>query len=144
MADETIVNLSDVRAALVEERQKSVPQPNGHDPDGGVLVLDPNDPRPSARAYLRRRRRVTMVCYGGDLYEWTGTHYRRLGDEHARKALFDFLERAKRLTGKGDLVNFAPTTARVDNVLDALKTLVQVPPEVDPDGWLKGERADDE
>ena len=113
------------------------------DADSGRLVLDPNDPLPSAREFIRRRwlhdegRRLQH--YAGDFYTWNGAAYQRAEDVHIRGHLYDFLEQAQRWEIKGDnerLVPFKPSKSKVDNVVDALRTVVHVTNEVRMPSWL--------
>jgi len=97
-------------------------------------VLNPDEPRGSARAFVARRRRP-LACHAGDLYEWRDSHYRALDDSDVRADLYAFLDAAKR-QGRKKLEPFAPNRSKVDNVLDALKALVHLPSELTPPCWV--------
>jgi hypothetical protein len=79
-----------------------------------ALVLHPENPLPSARAFVEAHEQV-MVCHAGDIYEWQQSHYRKLDDSDVRSALYSFLEGATYKNPKGKTVPFAPTAAKVNN-----------------------------
>ncbi len=101
------------------------------------LVLSPDDPRAAARAFTARRVR-RLICHAGDMYEWRESHYSKLDEGDVRADLYDFLETAQRYSNK-KLVPFAPTRAKVDNVLDALMALVHLPSQLAPPCWIEGD-----
>jgi putative DNA primase/helicase len=102
------------------------------------LVLYPENPRPSARAFVVDCEKV-LRCHAGDIYEWQESHYRRLDDSDIRAALYTFLEGATYKNTRGVTVPFAPNTAKVNNTLDALKALVHLPSHVTPSSWISGD-----
>ncbi|HEX7122610.1 MAG TPA: hypothetical protein VF178_09605, partial [Gemmatimonadaceae bacterium] len=59
--------------------------------DEGPLVLDPNDPRPSARMFTSRAR-PTLMHYNDDWLVHTGASYTELEEATVRAELYEFLE----------------------------------------------------
>jgi putative DNA primase/helicase len=106
------------------------------------LVLNPDDPLPSAREFVTREHTAEgVVCLkhqSGVFYAYTaeaGAYLER--DEPAIRArLYAFLEGAKR-PGKEGFTNFQPTSKKVDNVLDALRALCNLPESVKAPSWLR-------
>lgn len=111
--------------------------------EDGPLILDPADPLPSARTYVARAATVRGVLalrhHGGVFYGHepdTGAYAER--DEAAIRAdLYRFLEEAMRLDKTGSTRPFQPTRARVENVLDALRALTNLPASCAAPCWLQ-------
>jgi putative DNA primase/helicase len=105
------------------------------------LVLSPADPLPSARAYVERYctedHMPTLFHHGGMFYQWTGTHYPEADPAAIRAKVYGFLEGAFRWDGKAKkLVPFQPTTTRVNDLLDALKAVTNLPRDITAPSWL--------
>ncbi len=109
------------------------------------VVLDPNDPLPSAQKfiaanYLREGVR-TLHHLSGDFYSWTGTCYRVIDAAAVRAQMYRFAEKARVLvidskTGNPLLEEFKPTSAKINNIIDALKAEANLPSTVKPPTWL--------
>lgn len=107
------------------------------------LILDPADPLPSARRYVARGATVRGVLalrhHAGVFYghqPGTGAYAER--DEATIRAdLYRFLEKAMRLDKTGSTRPFQPTRARVENVLDALRALTNLPASCAAPCWLQ-------
>ena len=97
---------------------------------GGDLIFDPDDPRPTARRFTADRYShpdgPTLWNDGDAFLAWDGTRYAELADAAVRAEAYAYLEPAQRWVGVGDnekLVAFAPNRSRVDNVMDAVRSL---------------------
>ncbi len=101
-------------------------------------ILNPGAPRDSARQFVRRRK-LPLICHGGDLYEWRRSYYHQLSADDVRADLYAFLDGARR-PGKapGASLPFDPNSDKVKNVHDALKALVHLPSERAPPCWVGG------
>ncbi|CAN5679858.1 hypothetical protein BH23GEM6_BH23GEM6_04440 [soil metagenome] len=119
----SIVELSQARELL-----------RNHEED--EVVLDPNDPYPGAEEFIRRHHMAeevrTLHEQAGEFYRWTGSHYRLAEDTEVRAELWNFTAKALRpekAEGKKDyvLVPFKPTTAKVNNLLDATRAQAHLP-----------------
>jgi putative DNA primase/helicase len=106
-----------------------------------ALVLDPNDPLPSARAFVAARhtvddiltlRRQASVFYE---YQTAVAAYHERADDSVRADLYTFLERAK-TQGEDGLLSFRPTKAKVSNVADALYAVTNLDPAMAAPRWL--------
>jgi putative DNA primase/helicase len=112
---------------------------------GDALLLDPKDPRPSARKLVEQDftvdgfvalRHQAGVFYG--FLPATST-YAEVDTATIRARIYTFLESAKRATEtkKGEIVAFQPNTSKVNNVLDALQALVNLPTSAHAPCWLE-------
>ena len=115
--------------------REGTPKPNGED----ALVLDPADPLPSARRFLKdnftRLETPTLHHHKGVFYAWNGTAYYELDDPTLRGRIWTFLEQAKRKV-EDRLEPFKPTVPKVTNVLDALRAVANIPASIEPPAWL--------
>lgn len=107
------------------------------------LLLNPGVPLASAREFLRRRHTKagmrTLHHQNATFYEWVQTHYVEVTTEQMLSNLYGFLDQAVRLTGKeGETAPFAPTKAKVANVLEALAAEAQLPYTAKAPSWLGG------
>jgi P4 family phage/plasmid primase-like protien len=115
---------------------------SGGAPLGGN-ILDPADPLPSARLFVERQYEHdgtrTLHHHGGLFYRWTGTHYPAAEDAALRAQVYSFLEHAQRWDARRQkAVPFQPNTSKVNNVMDALKAVANLPSTVQPPAWLDG------
>jgi hypothetical protein len=111
-----------------------------------VLILDPTDPLPSARAFLEDAHLVDGVLslrhQCGVFYRYASAAYREHDESAVRAALYGFLESARRRSeSEGDdgapaLVPFKPTKAKAENVLDALRAVCNLPASFAAPCWL--------
>jgi putative DNA primase/helicase len=106
----------------------------------GPLVLSAAAPLDSARQLIRRRYMQpgarTIHHQQGQFYVWCGTHYRETAREEIRAEVYSFLDGAKRLDDKCNLMPFNPTRNKVGDVLDALAATAQLPGLVRAPSWL--------
>jgi len=107
-------------------------------------VFNPRDPLPIARAFVARRyqgdRGRTIHRHRAEFYAWTGTHYAEIAEAELRAGLYHFREGAKRVADD-QLKPFQPTSARVSDVLDALRAVAHLPDGTDTPAWLDGRAA---
>jgi putative DNA primase/helicase len=106
-----------------------------------LVVLDPNDPLPSARMFVAIRhtaddvltlRRQAGVFYG---YESQVAAYHERADATIRADLYEFLEAAK-VRDEDGLFPFRPTKSKVSNVADALYAVANLDPSIAAPCWL--------
>ena len=109
-------------------------------PVSAQLTLDPGNPLPSARAFIERNYtdygHRTLVHHAGQFFGWSGAHYPVVEDAEIRAGLYSFLEAAVRVIEK-KLVPFKPNTAKVNNVLDALRAAANLPTSITAPAWLE-------
>jgi putative DNA primase/helicase len=96
-------------------------------PDDQSVLLDRNDPMPSAKAFVatfyRHEDMPTLHRHRGAFYAWAGTHYLEVSDAEIRAGLYKFLNGAEKLTKEGKREPFKPTATSVTYVHDALKAI---------------------
>jgi putative DNA primase/helicase len=100
-----------------------------HDAKGEPLVLDRNDPNPSARMLMARKfvrdDQRTLLHYRGVFYEWDGARYEAMEDPNTIKGVvWEFLDGAL-CRVKGGVERFKSTPERVAAVTQALLTQSQ-------------------
>ena len=83
---------------------------------------------------------TTLVTYGGDMFQFKGTHYEDIEEATVRSQLYLFLDKCKRYDKKMNLIPFNPTPASVSGVLDAVQSLTHLPNKANtrPPVWLQG------
>ncbi len=114
----------------------------GDNPQARPLLLDVRDPLNSSREFITtrytRRGERTLHHQAGAFFTWSGTCYPQADDAAIRAELYKFLETALRRDAKtGMEVPFQPTMHRVNNVLDALRAVANVPNTINPPAWLE-------
>ena len=112
------------------------------------LILNPGNPLGSARKFLALRCTEeglkTLHYCRGDFFKYTGSHYRDFEEAEVRSLIYEFLESAKQ-KGKTEqkdgeqLAPLHPTKSRVTDVIDALKAVALLSPELTVPAWLEGE-----
>ncbi|MCP4902100.1 MAG: DNA primase [bacterium] len=107
------------------------------------LILYPGDPLESARQFVERHyqhdQTPTVYHHADAFYHWTGSHYAEADGKAIRAQLYSFLDDAMTVIVKDKEkkeVPFSPTRAKVDNVLDALAAVCNLPKDVTPPTWL--------
>lgn len=112
-----------------------------------ALILDPRDPMPSARAFVERAYTVGSVPalrhQGGVFYAYASalSAYVEHDEASVRADLYEFLEHARQFADSNGsrpqtLVPFKPTKSRVENVLDALRAICNLPTSAGAPCWL--------
>ena len=112
------------------------------------LILHPADPMPSARIFIDRHYLIDgyrgLQHQAGVFYEYHGQSnaYKDLDEPAVRAKLYMFLEPAKYWTAPkrgnpSELVPFKPTRTKVENVLDALRAVSNLPTSTLPPCWLE-------
>ena len=103
-----------------------------------ATVLDPKDPRASARAFLKERHTTdaqqTLYYHQCEFFSYNGCCYPPTDSKTVRAELWAFLDEGVTTDRKP----FQPTTSKVNNVVDALEGLANLPASVKPPTWLKG------
>lgn len=107
----------------------------------GDLVLSPQDPLKSARGFVADHYTEgdhhVLHHYRGEFYAWIGACYPQADGAQTRAEIYAFLEKAQTKKA-GKPVPFQPNQAKVNNVLDALKAVTNLPANVEPPAWLNG------
>lgn len=94
------------------------------DPPHDGLLLAPDDPLKSARAWLHRAEQSGRLWHrGGVFHRYRAPGYAAIEDALIRAELYAFLDTALRQTKTGKIAPFQPTRPKVDLVLDAIRSL---------------------
>src|SRR5262249_19073794 len=103
---------------------------------GATAVLQTSTPVESAMEFVRHGYQHNgvpgLIYYRGSFYEWTGRHYEECDDAHLRSKLYEFLNKA--VTPYGNPFN--PTAQKVNNIIDALKAVVEQNSKHNTPFWL--------
>jgi len=83
---------------------------------------------------------VTLTSFGGDMYQFKGTHYEDIEEATVRAHLYAFLDKCKTYNKKMQLVPVNPGPSTVSGVLDAVKAATHLPNKSNtrPPVWLEG------
>jgi putative DNA primase/helicase len=113
---------------------------SGSSPRDEPLELDPAEPLRAARLFVERHYTTnglrTLHHHADAFYEWNGRCYRPSDPQAIRSKICAYLETALRPASKGTLVPFQPNTASVDNVVDAIAAIINVPSPLNLPVWL--------
>lgn len=117
--------------------KSSVKYPAEEDVD---LVLNPEDPMPGSREFVERRYVVdgirTIHHQDGEFFGYNVSSYIARDEPSVRSELYKFLEGAKRWE-KGELQPFQPSKRKVENFLDALRAVCNLPTTKKAPCWLQ-------
>lgn len=81
----------------------------------------------------------TLTYWRAGWWRWEGTHWRRLSSElELRKPVWERLEQVTCEDKDGDRKAWAPTTAKVNNLIEPLQLETFIPDSTDAPAWLKG------
>lgn len=112
------------------------------DPATCEMILSGGAPLVSARQFLLRGHTLdstrTLYHQNGTFYSWGGSHYTELAPEEMRERLYRFLDGAKRIDDRNQVVPFDPTKNKVANVLEATAAEAQLARRTRPPAWLGG------
>jgi putative DNA primase/helicase len=109
------------------------------------LILNPNDPLPSAREFVARAHTIddTLALRHQShvflSYERSAGAYVERDEASVRADLYAFLEPAKRRGEEGKVTPFQPTRSKVENVLDALRAVTNLPASMAAPCWLQND-----
>ena len=102
--------------------------------------LDPKTPLDSACLYVKERflhgTKYILVYYQGDFYAWNGIKYYLVEADLLKAELYSFLDSGTYFRDGGHKP-FNPNQNKVNQVLDALKSVVQLRSDVQAPSWLK-------
>lgn len=88
------------------------------------LLLSPDDPLPSARAWLHHTDQFGKLWHrGGIFYRYCNPGYEAIEDAKLREQIYTFLEHTVRLNKFQKFVPFQPTRPKVELVIDALRAV---------------------
>ena len=103
------------------------------------LVLDPKAPLDIAREFVQRHHLHdelrTLHYQNGTFYAWSGRHYPEADQARLRAQIYEFLDSAVRPSGESR-VRFKPRRAQVNDVVDALKAVVNLDSSHRAPAWL--------
>lgn len=87
---------------------------------------------------------TTLSTYGGDMFQFRGTHYEDIEEATVRSMLYTFLDKCKKYDKKMNLIPFNPGPSVVSGVLDAVQALTHLPNKANtrPPVWLDGYGSD--
>lgn len=87
---------------------------------------------------------TTLTSFGGDMYQFKGTHYEDIESATVRSMLYNFLDKCKKYDKKFNLIPFNPAPASVSGVLDAVEAVTHLPNKANtrPPVWLNGYGSD--
>ena len=105
----------------------------------------PSQPYENARLFVEQRydhpEHARLVFHGGEWFAWSGTCWPVCDHGHLRARIYWHFERCHYLVaGKKDAlepVPFDPTRRKIDDIMDALKSLVHVPWTTSNPAWLR-------
>ncbi|AJE33697.1 NTP-binding protein [Corynebacterium humireducens NBRC 106098 = DSM 45392] len=81
----------------------------------------------------------TLVYWRGQWWSWEGTYWRQLSTElELRKPVWDRLEEVTYTDKDGEPKAWAPTTAKVNNIIEPLQLQTFIPDRLDAPTWLDG------
>ena len=108
-------------------------------------ILDRGDPLACARRFLadefNRDNHQILYHHRDQFFSWIRSRWRRVDDAELRARLYEYLEasfvRVSVGNGKFENAPFKPSTRRVADVLDALKSASFLSTEIDPPAWLE-------
>jgi len=105
----------------------------------GVLVLDPKAPLDIAREFVQRHHFHhsvrTLHHHNSAFYAWSGRHYPEADQAKLRAQIYEFLDRAVRPSGESR-IRFKPKRVQVNDVVDALKAVVNLDSSQRAPAWL--------
>ena len=108
-------------------------------------ILDRGDPLACARRFLagefNRDNHQILYHHRDQFFTWIRSRWRLVNDAELRARLYEYLEasfvRVRAGNGKFENAKFKPSTRRVADVLDALKSAAFLSTEIDPPAWLE-------
>jgi len=82
----------------------------------------------------------TLTSYGGDMFQFKGTHYEDIESATVRAHLYNFLDKCKKYDRKMNLIPFNPNASSVSGILDAIQAATHLPNTANtrPPVWLDG------
>jgi putative DNA primase/helicase len=132
-----------LREAERRQREQQQPEAEGNFAGKHPLILAPDAPLGSAKEFVSRRHsddtcKRTILHHRGSFHAWTGTHYPEADDAALRAQLYGFLDEAKQIVDKPlpHEEPFDPTRFKVNDVIDALKAIANIPASTPVPSWL--------
>jgi putative DNA primase/helicase len=140
--------------AATGDRARGLEKPRtggGEEPgiaDTDPFVFKPSAPYDTARAFLKERYTqdglATLYHFDGAYYWWNGRCYEKADAKTIRAEIYQFLDNAFRWDFRlNKLMPFNPTTKKVNDVVDALQAVVNLPNSTPVPGWLTDEHIPD-
>lgn len=96
-------------------------------PETADRIFDPRAPLMIAESllqahFLHETHQILQYC-GGTFWKWNRIKYIELSDQGLRQLIYSFLRDAKAVSREGELQSFNPTKHRVDEIIDALRSI---------------------
>lgn len=119
------------RWMALQKKKEEIEQVREHlsnlEKDPGEKILDHDAPLLIADAliqqyFLYQNHRTLQYCSNA-FWQWNGVQYIELKDGEIRQSVYNFLRDAKSLSRAGYLENFNPNRYKVDQVIDALRSI---------------------
>ncbi len=136
-----------LRKILLEHGVTDVPGLPVTGSDGKPLILDPQDPMPSARKFVEHHYLVDGIqalhYQAGVFYRYRRQEgvYEEVDENTIKAAIYLFLEVSECITKDG-LQPFRPTRNKAGNVLESLKAVCHLPSSPPAPCWLESSQLD--
>ena len=122
-----------------KKREEEAAKQKAH--DDGLLVLPPGEPMPNVRLFLEvlyaHQERCLLTHQGGQFYVWNGKCWAPLEDPILAADLYKWFEDKMYITASGKLLSFAPTKAKVGNLIDATRAVTIIATDTPTPSWLR-------
>lgn len=110
-----------------------------------TILSSPTEPMAVARQFIESKCRhkgdQTLRYWRAGWWSWRTSHWVEVDDATIKSELYQFTEKAVYARDKG-FAPWAPTQGKISNLLDALKAICLLAPDVDQPTWLDN-REDD-
>ena len=131
-------------AAVTSER--SAAARDNPDADLAPLVLQPpSNPMAVARELVgeqfTKEGILLLRAWRGGFRSWNGSCWPEIDEATVRAQTYEYLEHAW-YEARGELRPWAPTKAKVANVIEAMKAVTHLRPTIQPPAWLAGDDPD--
>jgi putative DNA primase/helicase len=130
--------LREAAEAVVKAKSRSTTEGNPAT-DEPTLILDPTDPYPCALRFLEKHHTgadgLLLRHHRGDFYRHAGTHWPVAEDAVIRREVYRYLAGAGRVVGNR-VLPVKPTSAKVNDFLDALKAAALLEAGTTAPGWI--------
>ena len=111
------------------------------------IVPPPSIPMAVARALVKSffstaTEVFTLRAHRGHFYKWNGQHWAAMDTNDVRGEVYRQLEHAKYEHPKKGMLSFAPSQGKINNVVDALRAIVELDANVESTCWTDGASVD--
>ena len=111
------------------------------------IVPPPSIPMAVARALVKSffstsTEVFTLRAHRGHFYKWNGQHWAAMDTNDVRGEVYRQLEHAQYEHPKKGMLSFAPSQGKINNVVDALRAIVELDANVESTCWTGGASVD--